>query len=137
MNEHSPPSPSVPAHPTLPVITVEFEDLGEGRCGAYNPKDPADLPLLRADLTVSPDGTPADSDDEGVETHSRCTSLVVGTDPALLEVFRQRLTRDVRTSLSLGEQPRRALERATWWNTEDLTRPEQTDEGQTLPAGTP
>ena len=37
-------------------IRVEWEDIGEGICGDYNPEDPDDIPLLRFSVSILLDG---------------------------------------------------------------------------------
>jgi hypothetical protein len=82
---------------------LEWCDLGEGINGDYNPNDPSDRPLLRADLYG--DGEPLDSG-------SYCTLALTSTPHIILEGFSKDLFRD------LPEDPthfkRRAMELWTW-----------------------
>lgn len=55
-------------------IIVEWEDIGEGLAGDYNPDDPHDVPLLRFTIQGGPfDGL------------SYCTDIAVGAPQALLD----------------------------------------------------
>lgn len=89
---------------------LEWVELGEGRDGDYDPTDPDDYPLLRADLYG--DGEPLDGG-------SYCTGAAVGTAPATLD----------RLALALLEQlppdpadfRRGVMARWTW---ETATRPD-------------
>ena len=55
-------------------IRVEWEDIGEGICGDYNPEDPDDHPLLRFSVSILLDGQW-----EAVEDASYCTQMPVDT----------------------------------------------------------
>jgi len=66
---------------------VEFEHIGEGRNGEYNPSAPSDAPLLRVTVRRRRSGPDNWTDIEGA---SWCTQLPVGINPDLLH----RIARD-------------------------------------------
>lgn len=82
---------------------LEWVDLGEGWNGDYNPDDPNDRPLLRADLY---------GDGEMLDSGSYCTGIRVGTPNDIL----QRMSNDL--FFDLPDNPehfrRRDMEKWTW-----------------------
>lgn len=54
-------------------IRVEWEDIGEGICGDYNPEDPDDIPFLRFSVSILLDGQW-----EAVEDASYCSRVPHG-----------------------------------------------------------
>jgi len=95
---------------------LEYEDIGEGLCGEYNPEDPSDIPLLRADLYTT-DSFYGDHDYGPVEKHfavrdcSYCTLAKVGTSEYELAKAAHELFDE------LGDNPgspKRIMERWTW-----------------------
>lgn len=76
----------------LPLI--EWEDIGEGLAGDYNPDDPDDVPLLRFTITGGPcDGL------------SYCTDIQVGAPPNVLSAVAVKL---------VTCSTRREVEELTW-----------------------
>lgn len=65
---------------------LEWVDIGEGYDGDYNPNDPNDKPLYRADLYA---------DGDILESGSYCTGAPVATDPEILEGMARDLFRDL------------------------------------------
>lgn len=67
---------SVPAEPAVSLdewvisddgrFRVCFTDIGEGRCGDYDPEDPDDEPLLRFDVQISEAASPLAEDPASV-----------------------------------------------------------------------
>jgi len=82
---------------------LEWVHVGEGYDGEYNPDNPLDKPLLRADLYA---------DDEMLDCGSYCTCAPIDTPVEQLEVMSNDLFRD------LPDNPvhysRKAMERWTW-----------------------
>lgn len=90
--------------------TLEWEDIGEGYSGDYDPNDPNDKPLLRATMLF---------DNEPVDSGSYCTLAPAKTPPARLEVC----SRDLFAQLERGDGKmpatadgfrRGAMEEWTW-----------------------
>ncbi len=76
---------------------LDWEDIGEGLAGDYNPGDPNDIPLLR--FSVSQDG-------EQIENGSYCTLVRADAPQSWLDhAGLQILTSGV---------DKRSLERASW-----------------------
>lgn len=85
---------------------LEWVNLGEGWSGDYDPEDPEDVPLLRADLFMEENGEwvePADS--------SYCTLAPVGTPEEKLREVSERLF------YRLGDKWRRREMEAWTWET--------------------
>lgn len=89
-------------------VLVEWENLGEGICGDYNPEDPDDVNYLRFYVSVKYDGEWVDIDDA-----SYCTMMPADTDREilvkalkyLLSEFSEPLNADPYCSVkSLGER---------------------------------
>lgn len=67
------------------IIKVEWEHIGEGWSGDYNPDDPNDEPLLR--FTVYIRGVWPEFEWEQLEDASYCTQMPVGTTYDVLEWY--------------------------------------------------
>ena len=61
---------------TKDKVRVELVELGEGKCGDYDPDDPDDIELLRFDVSIFTDGEWQDIDDA-----SYCTQLPTSATP--------------------------------------------------------
>lgn len=85
-------------------FSLEWVDLGEGLNGDFNPNDPNDRPLLRADL-YEKFGSAWVAVDDG----SYCTQAKVGTDPKILEKYSRELFQDLGDSFN-----RKVMQVWTW-----------------------
>ncbi len=63
-------------------LRLEWEYIGEGVSGDYNPDDPDDIPLLR--FTISRVATPLSGEYEPVEDASYCTMVRITTPRQVL-----------------------------------------------------
>lgn len=101
-------------------IRVEWEDIGEGICGDYNPEDPDDIPLLRFSVSILLDGQW-----ETVEDASYCTQMPVDTPVPILERALQFLFQEYKSALS--DYPyhsvKRLGERLSWIGPDDFQTP--------------
>lgn len=87
------------------IFKLEWVDLGEGWEGDYNPADPNDTPLLRADLYMKGENGEWESPDDS----SYCTLAPVYTSTEVLKVISEDLFS------ALGDKFRkRDMERWTW-----------------------
>lgn len=66
-------------------VSVEWENIGEGYCGDYDPDDPEDLNFLRFSVNKF---TP-ENGWEQVDNGSYCTLVEASTDPAVLMEYLQ------------------------------------------------
>lgn len=80
--------------------TLEWEWIGEGDDGNYDPKDPEDTPRLRANLQVP----------WREEVFSYCTLAT----PDAPKVKLQKLAKDLFSQLNSGTSPKRPMEYWTW-----------------------
>lgn len=105
-------------------IKVQWVDLGEGRCGDYNPDDPTDEALLRWDAYVyCPDleqHTYPMHLDPGVDDpwatpdrYSFCTYVPVGTPRTTLCEYAEQIADELDDALDAGTWKRTA-ERLSW-----------------------
>lgn len=86
-------------------VTVQFENLGEGHCGDYNPDDPDDENLLR--FTVYMDG-------EEVEDASYCTTIPANTDVIVVTKAAERILKEVYDPLQAGYSIKKLCETLSW-----------------------
>lgn len=88
-------------------LTAEWESIGEGFSGDYNPDDPNDAPLLRFSVLLN---------GEQIDDGSYCTLMPEGSDPAIL-------LRGLELILDAAESssPKRRLEELSWMRPEDFT----------------
>ena len=85
--------------------TLEWVDLGEGYDGEYDPEDPEDRPVLRADLY---------GDGEAIDGGSYCTLATVTTPDYVLD----RLSRELLAKLPADPSEFRRATMAAWtWAT--------------------
>lgn len=91
-------------------MMVEWENLGEGFCGDYNPDDPEDVNFLR--FTVS-QFTP-ENGWMPVDDGSYCTLVKADTDAALLIEYLQMIMNVVYPLLKEGGSYKRACEHLSW-----------------------
>jgi hypothetical protein len=87
----------------------EFEDIGEGWEGDYDPSDPEDTPLLRFYLRWKKDGEWQD-----VPDCSYCTRLPTSTSPEVLEKIANEALDRVEEAARQGESLKRLCERLSW-----------------------
>ena len=88
---------------TLGRYTLEWVDLGEGFDGDYDPENPDDRPLLRADLYA---------DGEAIEGASYCTQAPVTTPDYILSALAHGLLELL--PADPAEYRRGVMERWTW-----------------------
>lgn len=89
-------------------FTLCWESIGEGYSGDYDPADPADRPLLRANLLIAPnDDTGTDLDPDNYWSY--CTLAPEDTPKEILEKFSRDLFRDLDSGYIKS-----AMERWTW-----------------------
>jgi len=90
-------------------IRVEFNNIGEGYHGDFNPNDPDDCLLLRFDISKR-----SDTGWEPVEDASRCTQLPVGAAPEI--IFKRALEAHdaVHDALMAGDGIRTICDKLSW-----------------------
>lgn len=96
-------------------LIAEWEYIGEGLCGDYNPDDPDDVKLLR--FTVKQFHITSDWGGQWRELDdgSYCTQMPLDTDEWILK-------RALELILDAADQPspKRALEELSWMKPEDF-----------------
>ena len=84
---------------------VEWVNLGEGKNGEYESKDPNDVALLRFDISfngeVVPDG-------------SYCTLMPVDTTETVLRKALERIMDAVKDKCNDGDCPKKVFEELSW-----------------------
>ena len=93
--------------------TLEWEYIGEGLSGDYNPDDPDDYPHLRFSVYEG-EGI----EREQLEHGSYCTRLHINTPQEILESFGRHILEDL-----IGDKDggyKRDVESATWFTIDDL-----------------
>jgi hypothetical protein len=95
-------------------VTVEWESIGEGYSGDYDPEDPTDKPLLRFYVThrnVSPSGLVAWDD---VEDASYCTTIPEETPEPVLMQLLQYLLDEFYEPVMAHQSVKKLGERLSW-----------------------
>ena len=90
-------------------VKVEFEDIGEGMSGDYNPKDKNDSALLR--LTV---WEKINDEWEPVDDGSVCTLVEANNSPARLKMLLQLVMSRVFEPLTNGKSIKKIVELLSW-----------------------
>ena len=87
------------------TIKIEFNNIGEGLCGDYNPNNPNDINLLRFDAYVSnPDGDKEyNTDWLPIDDASYCTRLPVNTPIDILKKKIKHIHTEYRNKISSYE----------------------------------
>ena len=90
-------------------VKVEFENIGAGCCGDYNPDDPDDVNLLRFYVSKLENGKW-----EGVEDASYCTLLPAQTRKVVLQKALRRIMEDVGDAVRSDSLAKRVCEELSW-----------------------
>jgi len=90
-------------------VRVEFENIGEGRCGDYDPEDPDDVNLLR--FSVYEWGVGGWS---AVEDASYCTQLPADTSKEILELAAVRIMNKIGHVVRSGDSVKKMCEELSW-----------------------
>lgn len=98
-------------------VKVEWEDLGEGVCGDYDPDDPEDVALLRF-YSYYLDGKEWEPLDDG----SYCTLTPVDTHGPVLIGLAQLLAAEIGDAYAAGGSVKKVCERLSWISPEWLDR---------------
>jgi len=86
-------------------ISVELEDIGEGRSGDYDPCDPYDIPLMRFSFYRG---------DEQVDNGSYCTLIHADIEPEMQTAIEQLLMDEFLFMLERGDSIKKKAERFAW-----------------------
>jgi hypothetical protein len=95
-------------------VTVEWESIGEGFNGDYDPEDPDDQPLLRfyvSRRSVSPSGLVAWDE---VEDASYCTQVPEATPAPVLAKLLEQLMDEFYEPVTQGRSVKKLGERLSW-----------------------
>ena len=100
---------------------IEWENLGEGRCGEYDAEDPNDVNFLRFSVYMI-DPTKDSSLDfwdtkEAVDDACYCTEIPASTDPAILKKLLVRMMNEIYSEgYGVGNHPylKRICEQLSW-----------------------
>lgn len=102
-------------------VRVEWDDIGEGKMGEYNPDDPDDVELLRFSVWRYSDG-----DWHYVDDSSYCTNFPVTASAALRERALKYLHSEVVDDVVDGNSIKRLCEELSWidtsWIEEGMSR---------------
>ena len=90
-------------------IRVEFNNIGEGYNGDFNPNDPDDVYLLRFDIS-----TRKGTGWEPVEDASRCTQIPVGAAPEVILKRALEIHDAVHDALIAGDSIRAICDKCSW-----------------------
>jgi hypothetical protein len=91
-------------------VRVEWDELGEGICGDYNPNDPDDIELLRFDVSYLDDeGNWIDPGDA-----SYCTRFPASTPENVRLAALEYLMREVYDPLMNGYSIKKLCEHLSW-----------------------
>lgn len=123
------------------MVKVEWVDLGEGKCGDYDPTDPDDVALLRWDAYVKWTGTPMD-EIRGLEPEfdtgwaycdhsSFCTLTEAGTDEVVLFDLAQLIADELADNLDNGGW-KSCAEEMSYAHPGWLDRKRRVDDGATV-----
>lgn len=113
-------------------VKCEWVDLGEGRCGDFDPEDPDDIALLRFDTYVrlgtdpnkNPHGLDPVDDTWGTPRNSSfCTNMPVGTDEATLLRAATCIANELADALDAGHW-KTTIEGLSWVCPEDFPAPQ-------------
>ncbi len=86
---------------------VEWVNLGEGKDGEYDNKDPNDVALLRFDISFNGDV---------LQDGSYCTLVPVDTPEHILRKALERIMDAVKDKCVDGDCPKKVLEELSWIN---------------------
>lgn len=129
----APPDRTTPDCISRGVVRIEWEDLGEGRSGDYDPADPEDERLLRFYVRR----WDADAGEwEDVEDASYCTNFPATASAAEKQSALEYLMRQFRGPVEAGESVKKLGERMSWISPEWL-KPEVPPAWATLAVTTP
>lgn len=90
-------------------VRIEWEYIGEGWEGDYNPEDPNDEPMLRFTVLRLVDG-----DWEQVDDSSYCTMVNVYTSKKILKEYLELIYRHVAEDVVIGKSIKKACEWLSW-----------------------
>lgn len=90
-------------------VKAEFENIGEGCCGDYNPDDPDDVNLLRFYVSKLENGKW-----EGVEDASYCTQLPAQTSKIVLMMALRHIMEEVGDEVRSDSSIKKICERLSW-----------------------
>lgn len=96
---------------------VEFECIGEGYSGDYDPADPEDAELLRFYISERRDGEWEDADGG-----SYCTRVPADTDEETQEKLLQLLMKELIAGVEAGESIKKTGERLSWISAADASQ---------------
>jgi len=91
-------------------VKVEFENIGEGRCGDYDPDDPDDVNLLRFSVYYLCDEIAW----VPVDDASYCTQLPANTSREILEQATRRIMDEVEDAVRSGDSVKKMCEELSW-----------------------
>jgi len=92
-------------------VRVEWERLGEGVCGDYNPDDPDDIELLRFDVSHKDSET---GEWLAVDDASYCTQVPVDTAPEVRQTLLRFIMDEVYEPVTDGHSIKKLCERLSW-----------------------
>jgi hypothetical protein len=90
-------------------VRVEWEDIGEGVCGDYDPKDPTDKPLLRFTVLQKIKGKW-----EQVDDASYCTYVMIDTPKKILKRLLRIIYGNVAEEVRKGCRIKKLCEQLSW-----------------------
>jgi hypothetical protein len=93
-------------------VRIEWEDIGEGWSGDYDPEDAEDEALLR--FYISRRDPDAPELYEQVEDGSFCTRVPADTDPTILQALLELIMARVYDKIVAGEPIKREAEELSW-----------------------
>jgi hypothetical protein len=105
---------------TAGKVTVTLTDIGEGLSGDYNPKDPNDVPLYRADVFHD---VGADLDLEDGDSESFCTCIRSDLTDFDYQALVQKAAEYAATWVEEHGSTRGAAARLSWWTESTTTSP--------------
>ena len=91
-------------------VKVEWEDLGEGISGDYNPDDPTDVSLYRFDIYAKTKG----GDWQDIDDASYCTQVPVETDEKILKEGLKMIMVEIFDAVVQGASIKKACEQMSW-----------------------
>ena len=116
----------LPMHLEEDGVVVEWEYIGEGYTGDYDPEDTTDLPLLRfsvwkmrpiEEIDPDPNLTLRFEDRSGwdqVEDASYCTQVPIDTDKEILEKLLKILMYNFKGDVQAGNSVKKIGEEMSW-----------------------
>lgn len=97
------------------IVAVEWEDIGEGWNGEYNPDDPKDTPLLRFYVQKNNGGLWED-----VEGASYCTQMPADTNDQILVRALGSIIQEIYDAVVDNSSIKKACERLSWLCPDDF-----------------